>query len=746
MNRIALFVLLIAGMSLPAFAQNVVPGGGGATVGGGQSGTIFDELNKDYDKNKFKLNGRDKEGVKRTLEGTNPADGPKGNVPKHRAAICAICQEMMYRHSEDGFRCIPKDKDGAPISVAEIQWKKLHCPICQSQFLGALPGNVNNKNGVDRDMCNHSVGKACVHSNVWTCPDCGYAALVDSFGSSWDGKPVDADTAAFVRQSVSPLMFIRMCKLAGIKEDFIEKGDKLNLKHFGAYINQEDFQQEQIPDWIKYDNAIKIYKHQKAPSTLMARLYLEAAHACRRELNGEISVPGLQSQTEEALSYSLRRIQHDITAASMEIRRNRKQVSMIDPNRADIDPEVLCEAVVMLIKLGEGDGLRLHTVQRNLQNDNPDVYSRADMYVLYLRTAGFMDRMGRMEEADKALQRALKFVMPETSADARGRNEAELAFGNKQLKLLNDVAEERRTILTFEKECLNRAMWENLLAIHRDRVRFFSPESLLTPPEKGQLNPAETAFMLGELARRCGEPVAAPAFLTAADTIIRQQFAQLDKEELRIETVKTANPAIYDKGKKYAKELNKSWSLLQLWVSDQSKLAAVQLKPRRTNEALDKDMKVVLDKILTAAGIDPTTFKVSDLPMPAQTKPVEAPPTTVAPATPVAVAPPVNTGNIKTREALYKMYYKAIADYVSDKKSNPPTLAALVDGNYILSDNSCLNEKGKLVCPETNEPLQYSKMFKLGDVNDFVLYQLKNATTSRILYADGTVRTPVMRK
>ncbi len=426
----AIFCFCLATIcAAPLWAQVVTPNPGG---GGGQDDNIFWKLNEEYGKKSVKTNQLNIENKKASIDELR---GPKGLVPERASAMCQICLQMLYRHGEPGFQCRPVDADGKLLPMAEIIWKKIQCPICRAPFTGAVPGNMNNKNGMDRDFCMHSIGRACIHSNVWTCPDCGYAALIESFGLTWDKNPINEDTVAFVRKDISPVMFKRMCKLAGIKEDAFNKVEDIRgLKRFSEYFQLDDLQQDQINDWIKYDNAIKIYRQEKAPNTLMARLYLEAAHACRRELNGEVAVPSLGMALEESLSISIRRIQHDLVAASIQIRRDRKQAAPVDPTKAETDPLILCEAAEMIMRLGEVSGERLNRTAL-AANDRPNpnqFYIKGDMYVLCLRYAGFLDRLGRFDDANKALDKAKTFL----DAGNENPDAAAAKFVLEQLRLM----------------------------------------------------------------------------------------------------------------------------------------------------------------------------------------------------------------------------------------------------------------------------------------------------------------------
>lgn len=374
------------------------------------------------------------------------------------------------------------------------------------------------------------------------------------------------------------------------------------------------------------------------------------------------------------------------------------------------------------------------------------------MFVLCLRYAGFLDRLGRMDEADSMLVKAKTFIPADMAAEAGAAAPEAADFVAKQLKLLRDYVDGRRKCLELEKECLNRAMWENLVAIHHKQVRFINPKTLLSPPEKNQLNPSETAYMIGELARRCQEPGAAPAFLAAADAILKSQFSEVDQEDEKMNASKADAPELYAATKERSKKLNSDWGLLQSWTAEQLKLST-------TGGKIDEQVKVVLDEVLTAAGIDPATFKIPEIAAAdgasANVPVVRAPAaktqnagstTEPAPSATVSGAAAATEGAIKTRDALLKMYFEAISKYVKDKKSNPASLAALVDAHYIPAENSCLNEQGQLMCPETHEQLLYAKNFQIGNSQDFVLFRAKNAVTSKILFANGEIRIPVQKK
>ncbi len=264
------------------------------------------------------------------------------------------------------------------------------------------------------------------------------------------------------------------------------------------------------------------------------------------------------------------------------------------------------------------------------------------------------------------------------------------------------------------------------------------------------MDPAMTAYMLGELARRCGEPGAGPAFLAAADVILDKQIAELDREE-KIVALKKDAPVIQAAAFERSKKLGERWGMLRTWITEQRAVA-------RAGGKLDDTIKQVLDEVLTAGGIDPAKFKMPDLPalesadLTAAERNANAAAAAAASArTPAIAAEPAaaviaNAGAITTREQLYKMYYDGVSRFVKEKKVNPQSVRELVEGGYVPRENSCMTEKGQVICPESKEPLQYNRSFKFGDSNDFVMFSMKNGLASKILFANGEVRKPTASK
>lgn len=705
------------------------------TAPNGGDNSIFEELNQKLRRLK-PVKGDpnfDKEGLIQDREG-------KGTVNARNTFLCPICNEPYFKHQDERFVCVPKDADGNPIAVKTIQQRAGTCPVCNARFIGSIRCNENDKAGVDRDYCMHSLGKITVHSSVWACPDCGYAALTDKFNQAWNDGPVPPKAVELVKGKLQPAMRKRMLEQIGVTEEQLRQRGMQNVDRFSEYVPQE-----QIKDWIKYDNAIAIYREEKAPHVLLARLYMEAAWACRREMNAEILIPFLPLFVQEGISSSIRRIQNDIIGACLQIRRDRNIGVLFDPNHPETDPQILTDAAKMIIEYGEKEGRRLQAENQNNANAKAQFYTNGDMYVLYIRLAGFLDRLGKMDEADQALNLALKFVPNDAKPPAGEQVDEEVAkYIDKQLIRIRSFIEERKKCLLKEREYLARAMWENLAAIDQKEIRFYDGKSWLNSTDKEGMDPATTAYMLGELARRTGEPGAAPLWFQAAKKIVEHQAAALDAEEKGVG--KDLASASYKPQRDRADALRLRWDTVREWTTE-------QLTQTKYGGEIDSNIKQVLDATITAAGLDPKKMGAIDAGAAADAlamtnKKIESPGDAHAKPAPEHAAPaaPAAQTSVKTREALYTMYYLAIQKYVKEKQANPPDLATLVKEHYIPPADSCLDGKGRLICPETQEPLNYFKSFVMGESNDFIIFAGKGSTKATILYADGAIRAPGQSK
>lgn len=197
-------------------------------------------------------------------------------VEPAQASLCNVCGQPLFKHADPEFKCVPDTKKNGQLQ--EIREIDVACPVCTAPFKAAQQGNINIGEGEDRDFCPHSVGKIAVYSSVWMCPECGYAAVGRFWGKRPDdlSKSIGPETVSAVRETIAEPTRKRMIELAGLKPVKQDKGGEPiydpDLLKFGAYIRQT-----QIPDWVKYDNALKLIEAAKlkVPHTVLAKLEIE---------------------------------------------------------------------------------------------------------------------------------------------------------------------------------------------------------------------------------------------------------------------------------------------------------------------------------------------------------------------------------------------------------------------------------------------------------------------------------------
>ena len=664
-----------------------------------------------------------------------------GPVPASQASLCPVCSQPLYKHTDPAFVCAPPDK-----KLLEIHSVPVQCPVCQAQFAAALPGNVPDKAPRDRDFCAHTIGKYAVHSKVWTCPDCGYANLIpadqkgEGFALGLDGKPLDQATKEFVRQRLSEPMRKLMIKQAGLKEE----KPPAELLEFSKYVDQT-----LIPDWIKYDHALQICERLKAPHTLLARLYLEGAHACRREVYGEISAPYLDQMLLDSLGKAINRINRYVQADCLAMHRERHD-PLVDPTKAETDARLLSQAIARIIRVGD----EAMAQRRLVAAGNEQTYfTNADMFVLHLLEAGVLDRLGKTEEAGKALSKAIAYVpeRPVMVLEDKGLEERVV----RQLKLLRGVVEDRQMCLEREKQYLMKAAVHDMAAMRNNEIKFkecrsFDPKAA----ESKDWDAAPTSYLLGELLRRGGDADSAASWFAAADRIIEKNLQVVAAAE------KAAPPVVLPPVLVGGRE-----PVLSLFERERERLLVLRLWNREQNGLItgakeaNATVKAVIALVLQAVGLPPAESSTGVPPANEHGQDARATResgTAIlavkdhgqdARATGEAVVQSSQSrqnpsagagGRIKTREQLFKLYYAAILRYRSDHKANPPSLKDLVTGGYVKAEESNLDESGKLLCPETQERLTYMRNWEPGDRTAPVLFPPRLA--SKTLYADGEIQ------
>jgi len=660
-------------------------------------------------------------------------------VKPSEASICEVCNQPRYRHLEADFICLPLGPDGKPLHLKSVKIvDKVPCPVCKSNFEAAMPGNVNDKGGLDRDLCAHSIGKHVVHSNLWVCPECGYSALIPrppdgkdeairvaDFQLGLDGKPLDEETKTFVRQKLSEPMRNMMIRQAGLKEDNL----KPDLLRFASYIPQT-----QIADWIKYENGLQIYERQKkAPHALMARLYLEAAHACRREICSEISAPYLEKDLQESLGKAIARMNRYLQSTCQGVRMRRNE-PIIDPTRMETDPKIVALASLAIIRAAREKGAQTQD-DENDPKARQHWFSNADMFIMHLNYAGALDRLGKIEDAGTVLSQALAFVPERLGTPLENKDMEERI--KQQLKLLRGIVIERQVLLNREQEWLFKAARHNLAAIKFNEVKFRDPLKGTKQDEaSGRLcDPAPTSYLLGELFRRSNDANYSTHWFVAANRIIEKGLAKIDAEEA---AMPAAVPVIHLQGGTRRPPTlqaleRQRLNVLKYWTQDQLSSLKVMPKP------LDAADRAVIEQVLTATGLAPqileedlkTILELNQQATSAQAKKT-APPEQPKNAGPKAASEAVvAAGAIKTRADLYKLYYDAMMKFrgVNEKK-NPETLSDLVKSGYIRAEDSNLDEKGKLICPESGDRIGYMRQWDPADKTKPILYCIKAGSKS----------------
>ncbi|GMV79461.1 MAG: hypothetical protein AMXMBFR7_06450 [Planctomycetota bacterium] len=619
--------------------------------------------------------------------------GQKGvpmQVDAEKAARCQICGKALYLHSDADFTCEPVDKD-----VQHIEWATVPSPLAGRPFAAAKQGNVNHKDGFDRDFCRHSVGRVAVHTSIWMCPESGYAAPAQWFGREFDGSPLSPETITFVQQELTGSTRRKMIELMGLTP---KPGTEVpaRMLQFNDFLKSTE-----IPDWIKYENALKILERgeKKLPHYFLGKIHLEAAHANRRYLCSELGVPGLNPQSLITLGQAIRRMNMFILAEAMEVRRQRREDLVETTER---DPDILAQAAARVIEKGE------RVVQEAEKQGPPaagDVarFNVADMFVLYVRHSGFLARQGYLSAAAKALGEARKVIPSGFIGDGPDEVKQQMLL---ELDLLRRIADDREAALTRERVHLYRA------ADYLMQALYFGKD------EESLKDLGRNAYLVGELLRRDGrEPESAYAWLLAAQTLLQD-----DKVSGTLEKVNRAG--------------------LITWAEDGLK----ELEPQARGKALEANVARAVATVVTRAGArwDDSKLKLPALPAGAPDAPAPTATATTAPvaptpgvAQPPAVAP---EGQKRSRAELYHRYYEAFRAFAAKNgNENPKQLADLVAGGFMNADEACLDAEGRLHCPATGAKLLYMRGTKIGSEKMPLLYPRTDDPDQAKLWGDGRI-------
>ncbi|OGF64851.1 MAG: hypothetical protein A2Y62_17860 [Candidatus Fischerbacteria bacterium RBG_13_37_8] len=124
--------------------------------------------------------------------------------------------------------------------------RKVTCPLCGFSFKAHIVMNPDTRGGEDTDFLIRSVGSNPIANTVWTCPKCYYSALPQDFQKK-------------LPETVKKELF--------------------KTKDFGKDLST--IAQDDIPAWLKYENAIIFYETLGQETQFIAGLHLKAAWACR---------------------------------------------------------------------------------------------------------------------------------------------------------------------------------------------------------------------------------------------------------------------------------------------------------------------------------------------------------------------------------------------------------------------------------------------------------------------------------
>lgn len=705
----------------------------------------------------------------------------KGNLigDANKVALCPACHQPLYLHSDPGFKCVPQgprlpgpeERFAQPLEVHKAE---TNCPICKAKFIAAYQGNINALAGMDRDFCRHSVGADyTVNSSVWLCPECGYAGFADRlnekgqvvplWGKEMDGSAITPKTIELVNARLKSFTFDKMVEFAGLRKEAVTANtpEAEKYRKFGDYLEQT-----QIPDWVKYKNALFLVENNGVilPHTLRARLYLEAGWACRREVCSEIGITGLVPQFQVLLGKSIRLMNRYINSECLNIRQRRRE-GFVDPGKPETDPAVLAEACANIIKYGE---MVVHEEEKKAKAGQPPPpqdqarFQVGDIFVLRLRQAGFLDRCGKITEAAETLDKAravipmvdevkqlLEELKPELAAKGI-KDDFVLKSIDMNLQMLHHAVEVRSECLKMEREYLFRS------AEHLMQALFFNEN----PNNKDM---ATSVYWAAELYRRDGRELeVAKACFESASKLIKKQDVDGKRAKLDELIKQRKDPTKPGEGEAAIQAEIMRLDTLSTWCDENVEAIAKAVKAREiadqkagiqptpaapVRENIAKALAEI-EKRAGATGIAVTPVQRPPV-TPKTTEPAsktEAAKTeggiegkTVVDTAPKNPPEPRVPGVVKTRADLYKVYYEALTRFVKDKKANPESPSELVTAGYLKQAEACLDENGVLICPETQQKLLYSKSTPFGEKAQVYIFPRAKDPNQNKLYGDGRV-------
>jgi len=125
--------------------------------------------------------------------------------------------------------------------------KYVECPLCHNEFEVHIIEKPDTLGGQDTDFLTRSFYSNPIANLIWTCPKCFFSALPQDFLQK---KPPPTNA-------------------------------NLNLNKIDIKKDVNSITQDDIPSWLKYNNAIIYYESISANPVFLSTLHMKASWACR---------------------------------------------------------------------------------------------------------------------------------------------------------------------------------------------------------------------------------------------------------------------------------------------------------------------------------------------------------------------------------------------------------------------------------------------------------------------------------
>ncbi len=208
---------------------------------------------------------------------------------------CVICGDFLYKHNNPdfhSFQCIPMSfaDRGMPST------RKMVCPVCHNIHEVPFVKQLDFSVGIDSDFCYHSSRPSDYLTNIHTCVNCGYTALVDDFYELPPNKPAVDD---YVKRVIDNYFELLPSYTEWVKKELSKPlHDKLTVLVKETYKDGDwtyVTRQDLIPMEIKLDYLIRCYAQRAASSVFLAGMYNRAYYAYRQAFTKAEVIPQLRN-------------------------------------------------------------------------------------------------------------------------------------------------------------------------------------------------------------------------------------------------------------------------------------------------------------------------------------------------------------------------------------------------------------------------------------------------------------------